>query len=133
MKKWIVFLLGFIAGVVFTFIGILILGANSNNSNDGITLFEQPGDCLSENQFEVIQALGENYALAYEQEYDNHLNSYLSTDLLVLITNNEGEYYYDNQKINVPKDKCMRQIGIYEYITNSGLQKTVPVVTLMDK
>ncbi len=132
MKKWGIFLLGFILGIAFTVISAMVYVNNSGADNDGKMFFEQPGECLSTNRFEVLQALGNNYALAYEQEY-NKLLGYINTDLLVLVTNDEGQYYYDEQVIDVPKGKCMRQIGIYKYQTKSEDWKTVPIVKIMDK
>ena len=132
MKKWLVFLLGFLAGIAFTVVVALIVASGSSSSIDGASFFEEPGECLSTNQFEVMQAIGDNYALAYEQEYDNYLG-YTNTYLLVLLTNDNGECYYDKQVIKVPKGKCMRQIGVYKYKTKSEIWKTVPIVKLMDK
>lgn len=132
MKKWVVFLLGFISGGVFI-IALSVLATVILQSEDkGITFFEQPGDCLSTNQFEVMQALDGNYALAYEQEYKKY-GGYTNTDLLVLVTNENGEPYYDEQIIKVPSGKCMRHIGIYKYQTKSQDWKTVPIVQIMDK
>lgn len=132
MKKWVVFLLGFISGVVFIVFLSLVIVAGWESDDRGMTFFESPGECLSTNQFEVMQALNDNYALAYEQEYKKYLG-YVRTDLLVLVTNEEGEPYYDEQIIKVPNGKCMRHIGIYKYQTKSEDWKTVPIVQLMDK
>ena len=131
MKNWLVFLLGFIVGIVCTIFAAVII-ADSQNNDKGMTFFEQPGECLGADRFEVLQAIGGNYALAYKQEYDRFLG-YTNTSLLVLVTNDNGEYYYDEQVIKVPKGKCMRQVGIYKYQTKSEAWKTVPIVKLMDK
>ena len=50
-----------------------------------------------------------------------------------MLVNDEGKYYYDDEKVNVPSGKVARQIGIYQYETNSGRPKTVPIVKFMDK
>lgn len=42
MKKWLVFLLGFIAGILFTFIAAFIINSGTNMGNNGITFFEHP-------------------------------------------------------------------------------------------
>ena len=131
MKKWIVFLLGFIAGIVFTFIVALIVSPSSVN-NTGMTFFEHSGECLSTNDFEVMQVIGNGCALAHEVKWDSLLERYRSTDLLVLVINDNGEYYYDDQIIKVPSGKCMRQVGIYKYTTKMEMEKTVPIVKLMD-
>ncbi len=133
MKRWIVFLLGFIAGILFTFIAAFII-SRSNLGYNGMTFFNQPGECLSTNNFEVMQVIGDDCALAHEiEEWDSDFGHCMQKDLLVLVINDNGEYYYDDQIINVPKGKCMRQVGIYKYRTKMDMEKTVPIVMLMDK
>lgn len=123
MKKWIVFLLGFISGIVLTFIALIVIGT-ATTINNRMTIFEQPGECLSTNNFEVMQVVDDGCALAHEVEWNSILERYMPTDLLVLVINDNGEYYYDDQIIKVPQGKCMRQVGIYKYL---------PIVKLMDK
>ncbi len=131
MKKWVIFVLGFIAGAVFLFFVLLIIGKSSSNDN-GMTYFDKPGKCISTKEFEVIQVIGEGYALAEERlEFSSGIT--LPGNLLVLVTNDNGELYYDDQVIEVPKGKCMRQIGVYEYQTKSENWKTVPIVQLMNE
>ncbi len=125
MKKWIVFVLGFVSGIVFLFLVLLIIGKSSSNDN-GMTYFEKPGKCISTKDFEVMQVVGEGYALAREKK------GYVG-GILVLVTNENGELYYDDQVIKVPEGKCMRQIGVYEYQTRMETIKTVPIVQIMDK
>lgn len=57
---------------------------------------------------------------------------YMQEELIVLITNDNGEYYYDDQMIKIPKGKTMLQVGIYQYDTRAGLEKTGPIIKLMD-
>lgn len=134
MKNWLAFLLGFISGIVFIiFIAAALAGVSEEETRDnGMTLFEQPAECLSTNRFEVMQVISDNYALAHEQKYESYINQYINTDLLVLITNDNGEYYYDDQVIKVPKGKCARQIGVYKYQTKLENWKTVPIVKIME-
>ena len=76
--------------------------------------------------------IGVGYALAEERlEISNEIT--IPGNLLVLVTNDNGELYYDDQVIEVPKGKCMRQIGVYEYQTKSENWKTVPIVQLMNE
>ena len=131
MKKWIVFVLGFVSGIVFLFLVLLIIGKSSSNDN-GMTYFDKPGKCISKKDFKVFQVIGEGYALAEERlEFSSGIT--LPGNLLVLVTNDNGELYYDNQIIEVPKGKCMRQIGVYEYQTKSENWKTVPIVQVMNE
>ena len=134
MKRWLVFLLGFVSGVIFILL-LAFIGASSSSRtiDNGMILFEQPGECLNSKAYEVFQVISDNSALAEEVEWSSTLNRYMSTTgLLVLVTNDNGEFYYDDQVIEVPEGKCMRQIGIYKYKTRMDTEKRVPVVTLMD-
>lgn len=133
MKKWVVFLLGMIAGGVLTFVMMLVLAIGANTSSNGMTLFDQPGECLNAKAFEVMQVVDNNHALAHEVEWNELLEDYMQTGLLVLVTNDNGEYYYDDQIIEVPQGMCMRQVGIYRYQTRMDMEKTVPIVKLMSK
>ena len=64
---------------------------------------------------------------------DTVRNLGLGEGITVLIYNENGSPYYDDQIISAPKNKCFRQIGIYRYKTPLGFEKTVPIVMLMDK
>lgn len=98
----------------------------SSNSNKGLTFFEEAGECISENSFEVFQVLDSGDALA--RECKGILNT--ATGMVVLFVTQDGKSYYDDQIIKVPSGKCVKQIGIYKYLTESGFEKTVPVVDI---
>ena len=133
MKNLLVFVLGFISGVAFTFFAAIVISNTTDTNNNGMIFFEQPGKCLSTKSFEVMQVIDDNHALAHEMEWDSYLKKYEQTDLLVLVTNDNGEYYYDEQLIKIPKGKCMRQVGVYKYKNRMDVVKTVPIVKLMEK
>ncbi len=127
MKKIGIFIAGVICGVALVFlIGII---ASGTSDNQGITFFEEAGGYVSENSFEVFQVLDSGDALAHE--YDGTLD--LPTGMIVLFAAQKGKSYYDNQRIKIPSGKCVKQIGIYKYPTNSGFEKTVPVVDICNK
>ena len=92
---------------------------------DDIKLFDEPGDIIKENSLKVFQVLTDHTALV------RNINSYVGT--VYLITNKDNEYYYDNQEIDIPKNKEIRQIGIYRYPTQNDVIKTVPIIMIMDK
>lgn len=115
MKSFLIFLAGVITGVGLV-IGFAFL---YNESSEGITLFEQPGECISTNSLHIIQVL-EDGALALE-----HTNG-----LVVFILSQDNNSYYDSQVIKIPKGQCARQVGIYKYTTKEGVDKTVPVVKI---
>ena len=136
MKKIWIYLLGLISGIVLTGIVIFLLATIYNVKNDpgyqminGITFFEEPGDIIDENSFEVFQALGDGSALAHGKG-DGHS---IYTGITVLLYNKEHKPYYDEQIIEVPNGKCARQVGLYRYTSKMDIEKTVPVVEIMDK
>ena len=53
--------------------------------------------------------------------------------MIVLFLADKGASYYDDQKIDVPSGKKVMQIGTYKYVTRSEMEKTVPVVDILDK
>jgi len=127
MKKIGIFIVGVICGVALVFlIGIMASGTSDNR---GITFFEEAGEYVSENSFEVFQVLDSGDALAHECEGELDI----PTDIIVLFVAQKGKSYYDNQRIKIPSGKCVKQIGIYKYPTNSGFEKTVPVVDICNK
>lgn len=127
MKKWLIFLGGVVTGVLLTFLFAFVLSGQREApavEDNGVTMFEQPGDIINETGFEVFQALEQGAALAKGKK------EWMTVYMLV---NDEGKYYYDDEKVNVPSGKVARQIGIYQYEANSGRPKTVPIVKFMDK
>lgn len=132
MKKIWVFFLGILTGIVLVFLTLFFI--NMSRSSD-ITFFDEPGEIItiqtfsgktqSVKCFEVFQTLDKGVALAVGK-------GLLSQDLIVLLLNNDGTPYYDNQIVRAPKGKCFRQVGIYKYESEDKTRRTVPVVTLMD-
>ena len=137
MKKIWVYLLGVLTGIVITVIVLVIIGMAMNVKNDpgtrmtnGMSFFETPGDIVEPSSVKVFQALGDGAALAHckgKEEYDWY------GDPIVLLYNEDENPYYDEQIINAPNGKCFRQIGIYRYPTKRGVNKTVPIVMILDK
>lgn len=132
MKKIWIYLLGILSGVTITFLASYLI---NRAKFSGITFFDEPGEIVTTQNFlggteivdgfEVFQVLGEGAALAR----GNDLFSY---DLIVLLWNDKGESYYDNQSIIAPKGQCFRQIGIYKYKSEDKRYRTIPVVSLME-
>lgn len=132
MKKILIYLFGILSGVALTFFASYLI---NKTKISGITFFDEPGEIITVqnlfggteivNGFEVFQTLGDGVALAKGDD----LYSY---DLIVLLWNDKGEPYYDNQDVIAPKGKCFRQIGIYKYKSKDKMHRTIPVVTLMD-
>lgn len=126
MKKVLLFAGGFISGVITVIIAALLYNASINSSDDklpGLTLFPEKGECIETGgELKVIQVIEQNVALARSADYSNMI--------VVLLINHNGISYYDDQRIKIPENKCPRQIGIYNYSTNSDKVKTVPAVVI---
>lgn len=136
MKKIWVYLLGVLTGIVITIIALAIIGVIINSKNDpgtrmtnGMTFFEEPGDIIEPTSVKVFQALGNGAALA--ECKGNGSSIYMGPN--VLLYNEDGTPYYDEQIVKAPSGKCFRQVGIYRYPTKSGMDKTVPIVMILEK
>lgn len=132
MSKALSFFLGIITGVLLTLVTLFIIGkaigAGQGSSDDGITMFEQPGDIIPAKKFEVLQVVP-NGALAHSEETEFGVSTF--TGPIVLLLSEGQNTYYDGEVITVPKGKAVRQIGSYQYETRMGY-KTVPIVQVME-
>ena len=57
MKKWLVYLLGIITGVILTFAFAFYVNLSNNSGIVGLEMFEEPGDYMEYSQFEVFQVV----------------------------------------------------------------------------
>lgn len=122
----------FIAGMVTMFIIMILLGVAINSSNDngypGLTIFEEEGKCTGARQIQIMQTLEPNMALAHAKTQPNAI--YDPNEILILLLGDEKTNYYDDQKINIPKGMCAKQVGTYQYQSRELGIKTVPAVTI---
>lgn len=111
-------------------------GAMGAKTKNGMTLFDNPGECVSRKDFEVQQVLESGDAIAKEIR-DSFNGSIYTSDLEVLILAKDGKSYFNKQIIKVPKGKCARQVGtykckIYEIDRDiPGNFKVIPIVEIM--
>lgn len=145
MKNFLIFIGGFVAGILATFL-ILYLIAVARKPNDGLiglTKFTQKGECITSTQknksceIKILQVLAPNAALGNLEYYTDekmyggktHRNYDIGNDIVVLLINYDNKTYYDDQKIDV-SNKCTREIGTYQYTAKSTIDKTVPAVVI---
>ena len=102
--------------------------SHSSRMLNGMSFFESSGDIIEETSLKVFQTIGDGAALASCK--DGYLSMY--TGLTVLLYNENRMPYYDEQIIDAPAGKCFKQVGVYRYRAKSGIDKTVPIVMLMD-
>ena len=135
MKKFLIFIGGFVAGVLTTiFVVYLIAIANKPNDDGllGLKVFPEKGECItSEGELEVFQVIAPNVALANTVKYGDYGIRHYSDEIVVLLIDYDGKTFYDDQKVKIPKNKCARQIGTYQYNTKKdNFGKTVPAVVI---
>ena len=132
MKNVLIYLAGFISGIVFLIvIALFVNDTSADNGVEGLTVFEQPADVIPSSSFEVFQVVQNGNALAHMGELKSYGTGYTYFGMVVLLLTDENTHYYDDQIVNVPKGKCAMQIGTYQYETKDGY-KTVPVVGFYD-
>ena len=120
MRGFFIFLLGFIFGAATLF---FVIVAASQVQNDGITMFETPGERidLKHDKVMVLQVYDDGSALAHD------------FTTVVRLVKREDVHYYDNQIVEAPYGYCWRQVGTYKYTSKSGDYKTVPIVNMFKK
>jgi hypothetical protein len=123
MKKWLIYVLGVITGVILTFAFAFCVNLSNNSGIIGLEMFEEPGDYMEYSQFEVFQVVSSGCALAHADE---------SFGTIVLIIPNENQQFYDDQKIVLKSDQCAQHVGTYRYSTKMDIEKTVPAVRIID-
>jgi hypothetical protein len=145
MMKFLIFIGGFVAGILTTIFAIYVYSI-ANKPNDGLlglTIFEEKGECITitsknkSSEIDIFQVIAPNAALATMKYYSDeklyggktYRNYDIGNDLVVLLINYDDKTYYDDQKIDISK-KCARQIGVYQYETKIKFGKTVPVVVI---
>ncbi len=109
----------------------------------GLTIFPEKGECIKtsskskSSEIEINRVLESNMALGTIRNYTDRKmgDSYYrdhdyDNDVAVLLINHDGKTYYDDQKIDVT-NKCLRQIGTYQYNGDFiSIEKTVPAVVI---
>ena len=138
MKKNILFYFaGILTGIILTIL-IAFLFAKSNMENEngttieeypGITIFDKPAGTLDTSRFEVFQVIKDNMALA--RCYKPETNALIIETGPIVLLIDENKHYYDDEMIDVPQSKQALHVGTFQYQTNIGIDKTVPVIRIM--
>ena len=123
MKKWLIYVLGIITGIVLTFAFAFCINLSNNSGIIGLEMFEESGEDMGYTQFEVFQVLDSGCALANPDD---------AFDATVLIIPDEKQQFYDNQKIVLKNNQCAQRVGTYRYNTKRGIERTVPAVKIID-
>lgn len=146
MKQFLIFIGGFVAGVlVAILVGyyIIMVAKPIDDGLIGLTMFPEKGECLKSSskskssEIDILQVVEPNMALGNLKYYTDkkmyggeiYRDYDIENAVVVLLINNDGKTFYDDQKIDV-SNKCIRQIGTYQYNANIGIEKTVPSVVI---
>lgn len=130
MKGWLKNILIFLAGMAAMFFIMVNLASSPNDGLPGLTLFKDSAQekVIEAKQIEIFQVIEPNKALAHATNNPNI--TYDPDEILVLIIGDEKATYYDDEKISITNGQYLKQIGMFQYEANSGMQKTVPAVSI---
>ena len=120
MKKWLIYVLGIITGIILTFTFSICV---YQSDDIGLEMFEEPGDYMEYSQFKVSQII-EGCALAYV------IDCYFGPT--VFIIPNKKQQFYDGQEIVLKNDQRAQHVGTYRYGNIGETKKTVPVIRIID-
>ena len=119
------FLLGVLAGIVLTLVGLFIVGVFVQDSlgENTVQYLEKPVSYESkeETSFKVLQVLDEGALAREASDIIGGDVMYFGNIVLVI-----GQNYYSDQIITV---RSPMRVGTFSYTTNGGMPKTVPVIT----
>ncbi|WP_019036230.1 hypothetical protein [Prevotella amnii] len=117
------FFIGMLSGIVLTIVALFVIGfvRQKNNEDDAIQRLEKPVsyENKKETSFKVFQVIGEDAALAKEIS-DKELDMYLGNTVVLI-----GKDFYSDQVITM---KNPQRTGTYNYMNNSGMPMTVPII-----
>lgn len=128
MKKWLVYLLGMVTGIVLTICTVVITIhiKNDDTSIPGLTFSSIALDynaTVSEITIEEIVFPGGALAEIGKKGHEDY----------VIFMPETKAPLYDGLKFRMPKDKCFKCVGTYAYDMGYGKTHTLPVVKLFDK
>ena len=140
MSKGLTYFLGILTGVLLT-LGFFAVRSYSSKGEaagdvktekqaklpDGVTMLDEPVPFTEAKNFQVLQVVFEDAALAQSEKKMQYTGSTYYTDPVVLIVADQKNTFYDDQIVKAPKDCKVVQVGTYNYQTKMGW-KTVPII-----
>lgn len=94
---------------------------------EGVTMLDEAIPFTEAKNFQVLQVVFKDAALAQSEKKMDYTGSIYYTDPIVLILADKENTFYDDQIIKTPKDSKVMQVGTYNYQTQMGW-KTVPII-----
>ena len=140
MSKGLSYFLGIVTGVLLTlgFFAVKAYTPKQGGENDaqtekeaklpdGVTMLDEPVPFNEAKNFQVLQVVFEDAALAQSEKKMQYTGTIYYTDPVVLIVADEKNTFYDDQIVKAPKDCKVIQVGTYNYKSQLGW-KTVPII-----
>ena len=128
MSTKVKFILTFVGGVLTGCFLMFCYASYMNiTHSDNTVYFEKPQQVIEAKEIEIFQVFPDGSALAMINDMTGNYGTVLA------LPAEEGCSYYDDQKIKIPSNKCIKQIGTYRYTNSQNGEKTVPIVDLFDK
>ena len=126
MRKFGLYLFGFISGIIICNCFFAIKNQQTIYDNPynlyGLRMLPEEGGCIISKNIRIFQVITDGIALATTPN-----NVYEDT---ILLLDDTGKLFYDNEIIKMPTKKCAKQVGVYSYKTMQGIQKTIPAVII---
>ncbi len=140
MSKGLSFFLGILTGILLTF-GLFAVRAyivqqggesvveieKQAKLPEGVTMLDTPVPFTEAKNFEIMQVIFDDAALAQSEKKTQYTGSIYYSDPVVLIVTDQKNTFYDDQIVKCPKDSKVMQVGTYNYKTQMGW-KTVPII-----
>lgn len=139
MSKGLSYFLGIVTGILLTF-GFFVIKRHMASSDangtttekqaklpDGVTMLDEPIPFTEAKNFQILQVVFDDAALAQSEKKMQYSGTIYYTDPVVLIVADQKNTFYDDQIVKTPKECEVMQIGTYNYQTQMGW-KTVPIV-----
>ena len=140
MSKGFSYFLGILTGILLTlgFFAVKAYTAKQGGEGDtktekqarlpdGVTMLDTPVPFTEAKNFEILQVVFEDAALAQSEKRMEYTGSIYYTDPVVLIVADQKNTFYDDQIVKCPKGSKVMQVGTYKYQTQMGW-KTVPII-----
>ncbi|MDT3357247.1 MAG: hypothetical protein LIR35_06675 [Bacteroidota bacterium] len=145
MSKGLTYFLGIVTGIILTFGFFAVIAYTSKQDEEGdtktekqvklpngVTMLDTPVPFDEAKNFEIIQVVFDDAALANSGKEMEYTGSIFYTDPVVLILSEQKNTFYDDQIVKCPKDSKVMRVGTYKYQTKMGVWKTVPIIRFVN-
>lgn len=143
MSKGLSYFLGILTGILLTIGFLAIKNATTKDGEagtettekapklpEGVTMLDTPLPFTEARNFEIMQVIFNDAALAKSEDRRYGTNFY--SDPIVLIVSDTENAFYDDQIVKAPKNSKVMQVGTYKYETKMGW-KTVPIIRIINE